>query len=519
MNKKFLMLILGVIVLLLFSFNLASAQINVDWIYPTVNINVSQNQFFNITANISCTGTCGEINVTLDPAALVYNFTTCGVTGKTGPSLANCTSNYSGTNLAGTVGVVNGIQNWTVPYTGIYTIEAVGAKGGGGGGGKGTSMKGNFQLTKGQVIKILVGQRGTKGSGSAGSNNSGGGGGGSFVAASNNSLYIVGAGGGGGNGDYGSSFPNNPTGNPGNTGTSGSSTYGGGGGTNGGGGNSWVTDGQAAGGGGYNGSGTVGSSSSGGGSSFLANGTGGAGGTGSYFGGDGGFGGGGGGSSNVLVRGGGGGGYSGGQGGTYAYSSPTVYPSSEAIDRGYGGGGGSYNIGENQNNTASYNYGEGYVSITFTGGAKSGTLSTTIGDIPYYTNVTNPYILVVNDGETKSLTWTVNATGVIDIPSEFFIYANLSSNMSINNQSSKLNITIKDTTLPLVNILYPSNTNYNIEINQLNYSYYDINSGYCWYSTNNGQTNSSAFSAGTNFTNLTSVDGSNTWIVYCWAVK
>ena len=45
-----------------------AASINLDWIYPTSDINVSQNNWFNITVNVSCTnGDCGEINVTLDP--------------------------------------------------------------------------------------------------------------------------------------------------------------------------------------------------------------------------------------------------------------------------------------------------------------------------------------------------------------------------------------------------------------------------------------------------------------------
>jgi hypothetical protein len=45
--------------------------------------------------------------------------------------------------------LTNGIQYWTVPRTGVYRIEAAGAKGGNGGGntgGSGVKMRGDVQL-------------------------------------------------------------------------------------------------------------------------------------------------------------------------------------------------------------------------------------------------------------------------------------------------------------------------------------------------------------------------------------
>ena len=60
-------------------------------------------------------------------------FTNCNATGKNGPSQSNCNSEYSGTSLDGDVTVSNGIQSWTIPSTGTYTIECFGAQGGGGG--------------------------------------------------------------------------------------------------------------------------------------------------------------------------------------------------------------------------------------------------------------------------------------------------------------------------------------------------------------------------------------------------
>ena len=123
------------------------------------------------------------------------------------------------------------IQEWTVPFTGNYQIEAYGAQGGNSGtkvGGKGAKMSGTFQLTQGEVIKILVGQQGI------GWHNpsfwgyyrigGAGGGGGSFVVRSpyntTGSILVI-AGGGGGAHDCEKGAND---GKPGLTGTSGSSS-------------------------------------------------------------------------------------------------------------------------------------------------------------------------------------------------------------------------------------------------------------------------------------------------------
>ena len=64
-------------------------------------------------------------------------FTNCSKTGKYGPNQTECNTAYSGTNLNGEVTVNNGIQEWTVPSNGTYTIIAYGAQGGGPQGGLG----------------------------------------------------------------------------------------------------------------------------------------------------------------------------------------------------------------------------------------------------------------------------------------------------------------------------------------------------------------------------------------------
>ena len=472
-------------------------RIALDWIYPTDNINVTQLEWFNVSVNVSCqNGNCGEINVTLDPEVnTIYNFTTCSASGQYGPTQANCTTNYTGTTLSGSVNVTNGIQNWTVPATGTYTIKAAGAVGGyatsyASNPGRGAIISGRFVLSAGQVIKIVVGQKGVDGT------TYGGGGGGTFVINSNNDPLIIAGGGGGSytNEDYRVANSDANTSSNGRAGrgtsTGGNASLGGSAGNNGNG---------AAGGGGFIGNGTNGYSVSAGGRSFISNSTGGA----AYnspTAGAGGFGGGAGASGTTYFGGGGGGGYSGGGGG----------------NSGAGGGGGSLNNGTNQNNTLGLYSGNGFVEIQFIGAMKSGVISMNSSTIGFYTNVTNPYNLSLNVGESQVITWTVNATGTANIINQFFAYANLSSNFSVGNQTSKLNITIKDITAPTINITYPLNTTYNYVINSLNYTYTDYSgSGSCWYSNSSGIWNSSAVTAGTNFTNVDSSSGSNTWRVYC----
>ncbi|MFA5019738.1 MAG: hypothetical protein WC533_01425 [Candidatus Pacearchaeota archaeon] len=156
------------------------------------------------------------------------------------------------------------------------------------------------------------------------------------------------------------------------------------------------------------------------------------------------------------------------------------------------------------------------VDITFniTGGG-SNIISKTIGATPFYTNVTNPYNLTLSDGQSETITWWVNATGAVNTNNSISIYANLTANESINNKTSSLNLSIKDVDAPLINITYPLNITYTYNVSSINYTYLDFNAGSCWYSSNNGLTNFSIVNAKTNFTNVTSIDGNNSWTVYC----
>ena len=125
-------------------------------------------------------------------------FTNLGASGRLGPAALG--SHYTGQDHDGQVTLSSGIQQWTVPYTGDYRIDAIGAAGGYGKSsnngqfrGRGARMIGTFTLTKDEIIQILVGQEG----GINSVKNSAGGGGGTFVVrGSNTPLVIAGAGGG-----------------------------------------------------------------------------------------------------------------------------------------------------------------------------------------------------------------------------------------------------------------------------------------------------------------------------------
>ena len=147
-------------------------------------------------------------------------FSNLNATGRCGPTSLG--SYYAGKDHDRQVALSSGIQQWTVPHTGDYRIEAIGAAGGydrlinsSQYRGRGARMIGTFRLNKGEVIQILVGQEG-------GINKraySSGGGGGTFVVRGADTPLII-AGGGGGidsakSTHAGCDASTNTTGNPG----------------------------------------------------------------------------------------------------------------------------------------------------------------------------------------------------------------------------------------------------------------------------------------------------------------
>ncbi|EDO50058.1 predicted protein [Nematostella vectensis] len=152
-----------------------------------------------------------------------FTFTSLGAKGPSGPPSVD---GYKGTTLDGEVVLKNGIQHWVVPRTGSYTIEAFGASGGNGTclgcpglkrGGLGARIKGEFWLTEGNVLLILVGQQGFWVDSFP--DRPGGGGGGTFVTLASALTPLVVAGGGGG---AGIDSPGYTDGDPGQTTTQGS---------------------------------------------------------------------------------------------------------------------------------------------------------------------------------------------------------------------------------------------------------------------------------------------------------
>jgi hypothetical protein len=159
-----------------------------------------------ITANQAASGnyTSGSTSTTLTVIPLHlytftgHTFTNAGAIGRNGPTLSTVRTAYSGVSWAQdtTNNYLNmttqGIQLWTVPQTGSYTFRAIGAGSeyANVNGGQGVDISTTVNLTKGEVIRILVGQKGS-------ANNSGGGGGATYAVKNDGTTIIVAGGGGG----------------------------------------------------------------------------------------------------------------------------------------------------------------------------------------------------------------------------------------------------------------------------------------------------------------------------------
>ena len=342
----------------------------IDTITKTTTAGGLTNKTF--TLNLRSQGNIVATSSSVNIKPGLYDFTTAtftpgGSTGQNGPSLPQAISGLTGAevdswkNNTQYFNISTGIQLWTVPVTGTYTIEAFGAQGGSSGsriGGKGVRMSGNFALTQGEIIRILVGQQGQTGGHSQNTSQFvSAGGGGTFVVRTpyntTGSILVIEGGGGG-------SAENSWTvsdGRGGLTTTDGNSGQGGvSGGTAGAGGGGGDSSGSGPGGAGFSGNGLVDTlygNVSGENSKSFINGAAGGRNSRGWSGPEiyGGFGGGGGGGG---LSAGGGGGYSGGGGGSWS--------SQQA-----GGGGGSYNSGTSQSNQVDSRTGNGQVTITLVG--------------------------------------------------------------------------------------------------------------------------------------------------------
>ncbi|XP_015429458.1 PREDICTED: ALK tyrosine kinase receptor [Dufourea novaeangliae] len=104
----------------------------------------------------------------------VIRITTCGATGRTGPTVEQCAAEYNRTDIELIVPpaplqdasfYLNGVQRWTAPRGGYYTLIGVGASGGKGSSGMGSTLgalvRGVIELEKGEQLYFMVGQPGT----------------------------------------------------------------------------------------------------------------------------------------------------------------------------------------------------------------------------------------------------------------------------------------------------------------------------------------------------------------------
>ena len=405
---------------------------------PSITTSVTPTPTQTVTPTISDTPSVTPTPTTT-PTNLysfsAFTFTSGGVTnGRTGPTLVQLQSSYSSESWTQNTNFLNvvtqGYQLWTVPQTGTYEFEVAGAQAAAAtypsssAGGRGVIVKGRYNLTRGEIITIAVGQTGEP---VVNNNqfNGAGGGGGSFVVLSGTPLFI--AGGGGGDGAYTGDGGTLRNGKDAVTNISGTtSVFGAPAGSVGEGGlthiNSVGTTStnnfDSGAGGGFNSAGQNGTSSSGsvpqGGQGFNTTLVGGAAATTWAQASDGGFGGAGGGSP---ICGGAGGGYTGG-GGSYRN------PGSTLSDGGGGGGSfitseatdvattdGFYNLepefnGEPIVNLGSHNDGNGYVSVTLVGGVSiTPTPTSSVQTTPTVTPSVTPTISVT---PTNSPTPTVS---------------------------------------------------------------------------------------------------------------
>src|SRR5580692_10018078 len=91
---------------------------------------------------------------------------------------------FAAISAGSTITYSGALVQFTVPSTGVYTIDAYGAQGGTGSvalGGLGAEIGGDFDLTAGEVLQILVGGMGFGGTGVSVGPVGGGGGGGTYV--------------------------------------------------------------------------------------------------------------------------------------------------------------------------------------------------------------------------------------------------------------------------------------------------------------------------------------------------
>lgn len=120
-----------------------------------------------------------------------------------------------------------------------------------------------------------------------------------------------------------------------------------------------------------------------------------------------------------------------------------------------------------------------------------------------------------NGATNTTITCGENITGQIwnEGNNTIIIYANDSyGNLGIATRNFNV-----DTMNPQITIVYPQNASYNsytLGPTTLNYTLIEANAPTCWWTNDNGITNSTPSACGASFSGLTSIEGSNTWSIY-----
>ncbi|GAI76471.1 unnamed protein product, partial [marine sediment metagenome] len=146
-----------------------------------------------------------------------------------------------------------------------------------------------------------------------------------------------------------------------------------------------------------------------------------------------------------------------------------------------------------------------------------------VNSTPIAIDLTNVTLYIWNDDNTVYHTNFSEVTGTVvnqttwnitEIPDGDYIWNAITWGTS-NKSDWDTNRTFTiDTTVPIINIVYPENISYTDDVSNLNYAFTEANPDSCWYSLDEGTINSSRVDCGTNWTGLTSTEGSNTWTVY-----
>lgn len=144
------------------------------------------------------------------------------------------------------------------------------------------------------------------------------------------------------------------------------------------------------------------------------------------------------------------------------------------------------------------------------------TVLETLGGYIFSTNnsgswVNESLVMWTSTPEWANVTKILNDT--VSVIVGYRWYANDSAG-NVNN-TELFSVITTDITPPLITITYPTATTYSENVSNLNYTYIELYPDSCWYSTNGGTINSSLVNVGTNFTDVISVGGSNTWFLYC----